>query len=97
MMEPPDTPARSDTHGGYTTTAALSPFNGDLTSTGDLTDDTLTAHLKALRGDPNWRVFVLEGPKVRDVELIYTPTKDWYALRLRKVWRVRGAVWRRSS
>jgi len=91
MMDTPDTPARSDTHDGFTTAAALNLFSEDLT------DDTLAAHLKALRGDPHWRIFVLEGPKVRDVELMYTPTKDWYALRLRKVWRVRGAVWRRTS
>jgi len=56
----------------------------------------LGAHLKTLRADSNWRVFVFDGPKVRDVELIYTPTKDWYALRLTKVRRLRGAVWRRT-
>lgn len=91
MMDTSDNPAYSDTHDEFTTAAALSPFSGDLT------DDTLTAHLKALRGDSNWRVFVLEGPKVRDVELIYTPTKDWYVFRLTKVRRLRGAVWRRTS
>jgi hypothetical protein len=69
---------------------ALSLFNGNLT------EDTLRVHLQTLRGDPHWRVFVLEGPKVRDVELIYTPTKDWYVLRLTKVRRLRGSVWRRA-
>ncbi len=64
---------------------------------GDLTDDTLAAHLKTLRADPDWRVFVLEGPKVRDIELIYKPTNAWYVLRLTKVWRLRGQVWRRAS
>ena len=64
---------------------------------GDLTDDTLAAHLKTLRGNPAWRVFVLEGPKVRDVELIYKPTNAWYVLRLTKVRRLRGSVWRRVS
>ncbi len=64
---------------------------------GDLTDDTLAAHLKTLRADPAWRVFVLEGPKTRDVELIYTPTNAWYVLRLTKVRRLRGQVWRRAS
>ncbi len=71
--------------------AALSLFNGDLT------DDTLREHLETLRHDPNWRVFVLEAPKARDVELTYAPTKAWYVLRLTKVRRLRGAVWRRSS
>jgi len=91
MMDTPDTPAHFDTHDGFTADAALSLFSGDLT------DDTLAARLKALRGDPNWRVFVLEGPKVRDVELMYTPTKDWYTLRLTKVRRLRGLVWHRAS
>jgi len=90
MMDIPDTPARSDIHDKYTVATDLNLFSGDLT------DDTLAAHLKALRSDPHWRVFVLEGPKVRDVELIYTPTKDWYAFRLTKVRRLRGAVWRRT-
>ncbi len=91
MMDNPDNPARSDTPGGYTTAVALSLFRGDLT------DDTLAAPVKALRDDPHGRVFVLEGPKVRDVELIYTLTKDWYAFQLTKVRRLRGAVWRRPS
>jgi hypothetical protein len=90
-MDTPDTPARADIHDKDTAATALNLFRGDLT------DDTLAAHLKALRGDPHWRVFVLEGPKVRDVELIYTPTKDWYTFRLTKVRRLRGAVWRRTS
>jgi len=84
MMDNPDPVARS------VADAALSLFSEDLT------DDTLTAHLKTLRGDLDWRVFVLEGPKVRDVELIYTPTNAWYTLRLTKVWRLRGRVWRRA-
>jgi hypothetical protein len=29
--------------------------------------------------------------------LIYKPTNAWYALRLTKVWRLRGQVWRRVS
>jgi len=85
MMDNPDSAARS------VADATLSLFSGDLT------DDTLAAHLKTLRADPAWRVFVLEGPKTRDVELIYTPTNAWYALRLTKVWRLRGQVWRRMS
>ncbi len=64
---------------------------------GDLTDDTLAARLKTLRADPDWRVFVFEGPKVRDVELIYKPTNAWYVLRLTKVRRLHGSVWRRVS
>ena len=71
--------------------SALSLFSGDLT------DDTLAAHLKTLRADPAWRVFVLEGPRTRDVELIYKPTDAWYALRLTKVRRLRGQVWRRTA
>ncbi len=71
--------------------AALSLFNGDFT------EDTLRSHLETLDRDPDWRVFVLEAPKVREVELIYTPTKAWYVLRLTKVRRLRGAVWRRVS
>lgn len=70
---------------------ALSLFSGDLT------DDTLTAHLKTLHGDPDWRVFVFGGPTVCDVELIYKRTNAWYILTLKKVRRVRGAVWRRTS
>ncbi len=84
-MDNPDPVARS------VADAALRLFSGDLT------DDTLAAHLKALRDDPNWRVFVFEGPKTRDVELIYKPTNAWYVLRLTKVWRLRGQVWRRAS
>ncbi len=90
-MDNSDTTARSDTHDRFVADAALSLFSGDIT------DDTLTAHLKALRDDPAWRVFVLEGPKVRDVELIYKPTNAWYVLRLTKVRRLRGSVWRRAS
>ncbi len=84
-MDNPDPVARS------VADAALSLFSGDLT------DDTLAARLKTLRGDLDWRVFVLEGPKTRDIELIYTPTNAWYVLRLTKVRRLRGSVWRRAS
>jgi len=84
MMDNPDTLTQAIAD------SALSLFSGDLT------DDTLAAHLKTLRADSGWRVFVLEGPKVRDVELIYTPTNAWYVLRLTKVWRLRGQVWRRT-
>ena len=87
----PDTIAHSDKSDRSIAAAALSLFSGNLT------DDTLAAHLKTLRADPHWRVFVLEGPKVRDVELIYTPTNAWYTLRLTKGWRMRGRVWRRVS
>jgi hypothetical protein len=83
MMDHPDTLTQAIVD------SALSLFSGDLT------DDTLAAHLKTLRADAAWRVFVLEGPKTRDVELIYTPTNAWYVLRLTKVWRLRGQVWRR--
>ncbi len=84
MMDNPDNPDQSVAEG------ALSLFGGEIT------DDTLAAHLKTLRGDPNWGVFVLEGPKVRDVKLIYTLTNAWYALRLTKVRCSRGAVWWRA-
>ncbi len=90
MMDNSDTMARSDKSDQSVADAALSLFSGNLT------DDTLVAHLKTLRADPDWRVFVLEGPKVRDIELIYTPTNAWYVLRLTKVWRLRGQVWRRA-
>jgi len=90
MMDNSNTMARSDKSDQSVAETALSLFSGDLT------DDALAAHLKTLRADPAWRVFVLEGPKVRDVELIYTPTNAWYTLRLMKVWRLRGRVWRRA-
>ncbi len=84
-MDNPDTPDR------FVADGALSLFSGNLT------DDTLASHLKTLHADPDWRVFVLEGPKVRDIELIYKPTNAWYALRLTKVRRLRGQVWRRTA
>ncbi len=65
-MDNPDTTARSDTHDRSVVDAALSFFSGNLT------DDTLAAYLKTLRADPDWRVFVFEGPKVRDMELAAT-------------------------
>ncbi len=94
MDTPPDNPdiaGGSDKPHLSVIDAALSLFSGDLT------DDTLVAHLKTLRADSHWRVFVFDGPKVRDVELIYKPTNAWYALRLTKVRRLRGQVWRRTA
>jgi len=77
----------------YDPGAALSLFNGDLTW------DTVTAHLNTLRADPNWRVFVVgtaEGT-VCDVNLIYKPTNAWYTMQVTKRRRLRGVVWRRTS